>query len=39
LDNRREAIDANTMYQQQQLTERGKMQEAALEEMQMKQQE
>jgi hypothetical protein len=35
---KREAIDANAMHQQQ-LTERGKMQESALEEMQRKQQE
>jgi hypothetical protein len=35
---KRETIDANAMHQQQ-LTERGKMQESALEEMQRKQQE
>ncbi|XP_071676634.1 uncharacterized protein [Lolium perenne] len=35
---KREALDANTMYQQQ-LIERGETQEAALEEMQRKQQE
>jgi TPP-dependent pyruvate/acetoin dehydrogenase alpha subunit len=35
---KREALEANTMYQQQ-LTERGQMQEAALEDMQRKQQE